>query len=252
MKFIHESRKSQRKQKKNKNKIESLSKNTNENRKPSELLNSHQPESHLNGNGRLSCIEKITSSKPVICMSDEINERQPNNEYGQQVNSKPKLSLKNYEIRSHRSNVNTNNSRDQNKATILLIATVLVFLICQTPSALLLIYDAIFPLENETNKVVIDVILGLNNIANGLTAINASINFILYCCLSDKFRKTFKRFFLSTNKDKNSNALNSNYLRPSKTSFDNTMKDTSIDHFKNAKNIKVYKFKSINNNINTS
>ena len=73
-------------------------------------------------------------------------------------------------------NLNKSEMKAQNKATLLIIATVIVFLICQLPSALLLIYDAIFPLENQTNKVVIDVVLGLNNIANGLTAINASVN----------------------------------------------------------------------------
>jgi hypothetical protein len=51
--------------------------------------------------------------------------------------------------------------------------------------------------ENENSKNVIsqDILLGLNNIANGLVAINASINFVLYSCFSEKFRLTFKRLF---------------------------------------------------------
>ena len=83
---------------------------------------------------------------------------------------------------------------EQNKATLLLVVTVLVFLICQVPGALLLIWEAIFPLDNQSETSA-DIILGLNNIANGLVAINASINFILYSCFSEKFRQTFQRLF---------------------------------------------------------
>ena len=93
------------------------------------------------------------------------------------------------------------NSDSQNKATILLIATVLVFLICQLPMALLLIYETIFPLRDKTNKTAIDIVLGLNNIANGLTAINASINFILYSCFSERFRQTFRSLFFRAKKN---------------------------------------------------
>jgi len=53
------------------------------------------------------------------------------------------------------------------------------------------------PNMHNKNKISQDVILGLNNIANGLVAINASINFVLYSCFSEKFRLTFKRLFLT-------------------------------------------------------
>jgi hypothetical protein len=115
-----------------------------------------------------------------------------------------KLMKKNNNNRKSTINYNKSEMKAQNKATLLIIATVIVFLICQLPSALLLIYDAIFPLENQTNKVVIDVVLGLNNIANGLTAINASVNFILYSCFSKKFRQSFKNLF-RPNQQKNFN-----------------------------------------------
>ena len=49
--------------------------------------------------------------------------------------------------------------------------------------------------ENSKNLISQDILLGLNNIANGLVAINASINFVLYSCFSEKFRLTFKRLF---------------------------------------------------------
>lgn len=97
-------------------------------------------------------------------------------------------------VRNKKSSSSSSQS-EQTKASLLLVATVLVFLICQLPNALLLIYDAIFPLEKETSKYREDIIYGLNNIANGLTAINASVNFILYSCFSDRFRQTFQSLF---------------------------------------------------------
>ena len=100
-----------------------------------------------------------------------------------------------------RCNVNVQQS-EQNKATLLLVVTVLVFLICQIPGALLLIWDAIFSVENETPSLLYtDIVVGLNNIANGLVAINASINFILYSCFSEKFRQTFQRLFTFSKKN---------------------------------------------------
>ena len=59
-----------------------------------------------------------------------------------------------------------------------------------------MIYQAM-PNMHDKNKISQDIILGLNNIANGLVAINASINFVLYSCFSEKFRLTFKRLFLT-------------------------------------------------------
>jgi hypothetical protein len=109
------------------------------------------------------------------------------------------------QVSKHQSNMNKSEMKAQNRATLLIIATVIVFLICQLPSAFLLIYDAIFPLENHTNKVVIDVVLALNNVANGLTAINASVNFILYSCFSKKFRQSFSSLFNFKKKNKRFN-----------------------------------------------
>ncbi len=111
-------------------------------------------------------------------------------------------------------NNETNKSKqvDQTKSTILLIATVLLFLVCQLPSAFLLIYEAIFPVENVKNKFIVDLRLGLNNIANGLSAINASVNFLLYTCFSEKFRQTFQSVFL-TKFTKNSKKLDQTRIK---------------------------------------
>ena len=88
---------------------------------------------------------------------------------------------------------------NKNKATWFLVIMVLVFLICQLPSALLLIYGAIFPLESYQGFFSDDIVIGLNNIANGLVCINASINFILYSSFSNNFSRNFLPIFCGRN-----------------------------------------------------
>ncbi|KAF5283142.1 hypothetical protein FQA39_LY17400 [Lamprigera yunnana] len=77
----------------------------------------------------------------------------------------------------------------ENRITVLLIAVVVLFLICQIPTASVLIYDA---LVEVTDDATLNIKAGLGNIFNALLAVNASCNFILYCALSDKYRRTCK------------------------------------------------------------
>lgn len=65
-----------------------------------------------------------------------------------------------------------------------LIAVVILFMVCQTPAAVTLIYSSFFAKESK-----IQLILG--NIFNFLVAVNSATNFLLYCVLSDKYRRTF-------------------------------------------------------------
>lgn len=73
--------------------------------------------------------------------------------------------------------------RQENRITITLIAVVILFLVCQTPAAFLLVYSS-FIAVSKTQR-------GLGNIFNFLVAVNAASNFLLYCALSDKYRRTF-------------------------------------------------------------
>lgn len=75
----------------------------------------------------------------------------------------------------------------------MLIAVVLLFLICQCPTAITLIYTAFNDLEPNTNSELL--VRGLGNIFNFLMAINAAGNFVLYCLLSQKYRRTFVQSF---------------------------------------------------------
>ncbi|UJR09874.1 hypothetical protein I4U23_014096 [Adineta vaga] len=90
------------------------------------------------------------------------------------------------ELRRH----NRGSQGEQRKTTIMLIAVVLVFTVCQIPQAISLTVLSIFPKLARTSQVLI-----YNNFANCLVAVNASINFVLYCCFSERFRSTFRSNF---------------------------------------------------------
>ena len=70
----------------------------------------------------------------------------------------------------------------------------ILFMVCQIPSAIALIYH-LFQ-EPSPNTVESNIILGLGNIFNFLVTINAACNFVLYCALSDKYRRTFLITFI--------------------------------------------------------
>jgi Serpentine type 7TM GPCR chemoreceptor Srw. len=82
----------------------------------------------------------------------------------------------------------------ENKITITLIAVVILFMVCQIPTAITLIYELFLQIpESVTER---NIRLGLGNIFNFLVTINAACNFMLYCALSDKYRRTFLLTFL--------------------------------------------------------
>lgn len=81
--------------------------------------------------------------------------------------------------------------RQDSHITRLLVAVVLFFLICQLPSALVIIYNASINGKPSPKQVIILQILG--NIFNLLVAINSAGNFALYCLLSRKYRLTLMK-----------------------------------------------------------
>lgn len=83
----------------------------------------------------------------------------------------------------------------EDRITITLIAVVIMFLVCQMPTASVLIYISITPpAEHESFEE--NILLGLGNIFNLLVSINAACNFLLYTVLSDKYRKLFVKIIL--------------------------------------------------------
>ena len=76
----------------------------------------------------------------------------------------------------------------------------ILFMLCQLPTAIMLIYTAINEIDQNTNSAIITLALG--NIFNFLMAINAAGNFILYCLLSQKYRRTLIKTFCPCLKNK--------------------------------------------------
>ncbi|UYV62115.1 hypothetical protein LAZ67_1007859 [Cordylochernes scorpioides] len=83
-------------------------------------------------------------------------------------------------------------SRQENRVTVMLICVVLLFLVCQLPTAAILLYTSLAsPMDRDTDLLV----RGLGNIFNFLMAVNAAGNFVLYCLLSNRYRRTFLQVF---------------------------------------------------------
>ncbi|CAG2103960.1 unnamed protein product [Medioppia subpectinata] len=92
-------------------------------------------------------------------------------------------------------------TKQESRITIMLIAVVILFLMCQLPTASVLIYSVFYNVEaEETNTGCL--MRGLGNIFNFLLAINATGNFVLYCLLSQKYRRTFLAIFCPCLKSK--------------------------------------------------
>lgn len=103
-----------------------------------------------------------------------------------------------------------------------LVAVVIVFTVCQIPQAISLTVQSFFPKLAQTSEVLI-----YNNFANCLVAVNASINFVLYCRFSDRFRLTFRSSFTFLSKHwvlhipRNWKIKSKNHPRTFSNSFDN-------------------------------
>lgn len=84
--------------------------------------------------------------------------------------------------------ISLHQQHEQNGITVTLIAVVLVFVVCQTPQAVLYLYKAHFvpPGQKFSNNVLI-----AGNICNLLVMINAACNFLLFSTFSSRFRSTF-------------------------------------------------------------
>ncbi|CAL4064001.1 unnamed protein product, partial [Meganyctiphanes norvegica] len=100
-----------------------------------------------------------------------------------------------YTMTNHRPEGDSHSQSQETKITIMLIAVVLLALVCQLPTAIMLLYTSFVEISRGTRSYYVSRILG--NVFNLLTAINASLNFLLYCAMSDKYRRTFLKTFCS-------------------------------------------------------
>lgn len=148
-----------------------------------------------------------------------------------------------YQERKAMTNFQDQKSQAQeNRITLLLIAVVVLFLICQLPTASVLIYDA---LVDVTDEVTLNIKAGLGNIFNALLALNASCNFILYCALSDKYRRTCRALCCErdlSRQDTCSIHNSRNSLRMSKTKL---LKRGKSNYVCTPRNLEAYSLNSI-------
>ncbi|XP_046551850.1 FMRFamide receptor-like [Haliotis rubra] len=102
-------------------------------------------------------------------------------------------------------------SGEQQKITKMLITVVLVFLLCQIPGAVLMMYSTYLELaEVSLSKSMRNDLKIAANFTNFLIQINASINFILYSLISTKFRRVFYRTVCTKSKKYASKAYSKN------------------------------------------
>lgn len=97
-------------------------------------------------------------------------------------------------------------STQERRITIMLISVVILFLCCQLPSAIMILYTATRELKSNSNEHAL--VLAFGNIFNFLMAVNAAGNFILYSLLSKKYRRTFMRLFCNCFRSKKKNHNN--------------------------------------------
>lgn len=111
-----------------------------------------------------------------------------------------------------------NDNSQENKITIMLIAVVILFFVCQLPTACHLLYSTLH--ENFTTNELY-LLRGLGNIFNFLMSLNSAGNFVLYCLLSQKYRRTFVQIFCPCLREKRNN-MNSVYYQSTVVSNDDT------------------------------
>lgn len=69
-----------------------------------------------------------------------------------------------------------------------LVAIVLLLIVCQIPTTILLILSVFYKPKSPSKDY--NYHRAFSNICNFLMCVNAATNFLLYCAMSDKYRRT--------------------------------------------------------------
>jgi len=105
------------------------------------------------------------------------------------------------------------------RVTIILIFCLFVALLLWTPQSLSLTYETLIESYSKMSHKHRIILLIFNNFANLFVCINASIDFILYCFLSEKFARTCKQIiFRQCSNHKNINGQHPRLLSIDRTS----------------------------------
>lgn len=78
--------------------------------------------------------------------------------------------------------------------TMTLIAVVIMFCVCQTPTAVMMLTASVYEPPEKTPAYYVN--RGLHTIFNFLMVVNAASNFMLYCAMSRKYRRTLMITFM--------------------------------------------------------
>lgn len=78
--------------------------------------------------------------------------------------------------------------------TMTLIAVVIMFCVCQTPTAVMMLSASVYDPPEKTPAYYVN--RGLHTIFNFLMVVNAASNFMLYCAMSRKYRRTLMVTFM--------------------------------------------------------
>ncbi|CAF4029077.1 unnamed protein product [Rotaria sordida] len=106
------------------------------------------------------------------------------------------------------------------KVTIVLIFCLFVALLLWTPQSLSLTYETLIESYSEMPPERRTILLIFNNFANLFLCINASIDFILYCFLSEKFARTCRQMICRTcSNDEVNSCQRSRIMSLDRTSF---------------------------------
>ncbi|XP_021364252.1 FMRFamide receptor-like [Mizuhopecten yessoensis] len=126
----------------------------------------------------------------------------------------------------------TRQATEQQKVTTMLISVVIIFLLCQLPWAILLLYKAYIS-ANDINSHG-DSLRIAGNVCNLLVEFNSSVNFLLYSYFSSRFRRTFKRIFCKWKRERDrrrSLSSSSDTFRKSSSSKESTTA-TSVSSYR--------------------
>ncbi len=91
-----------------------------------------------------------------------------------------KAAQKNREI------ITSRTSTEENNITLVMIVIILVFIVCQTPSAL---NQILFYIMDDKQKVICSHYMRFYHICNLLIIMNSSMNFVIYCVFRRQFQQ---------------------------------------------------------------
>ncbi|XP_060082283.1 FMRFamide receptor-like [Ylistrum balloti] len=117
----------------------------------------------------------------------------------------------------------TRQATEQQKVTTMLISVVIIFLLCQLPWAILLLYKAYISANDIHSHG--DSLRIAGNVCNLLVEFNSSVNFLLYSYFSSRFRRTFQSIFCKWRRERDrrrSLSSSSDTFRKSSSSKDST------------------------------